>query len=582
MKAKNLSSVLFLSIFLCALFVFVLNLYYREEEMEEAILFEKNIKARCNDEYVYPFHSFSDTIFIVIPPYWAVEDVELSTRDEQRKLINNINIGNSVLKYIPYKTNTLYITLEDGGLERIRGNKRHKERGTVVVRDRNGRIQYKGEGNMRGRGNGSWNLDKKSYKLKLKSPTKILGLKEGEKFNLIANHDETNLRNKIAFEVAKRMKTDFPVENEYAHLFVNGEYQGLYLVTNSIEAKENSVNIKEEGFLMDHSLVYDPVDMPHVFVSNSGIQVEVKYPKNMSSEERECICSYYNEMEDAVKAVDGVCRKTGKYYTDYIDLNSFVRYYLLQEVLLNYDGGRGSLLLWKNSREDEDKIHAGPIWDMELSMFNPKQRQEAMRPDIIYVGSEYRNIPTDYKGLLPELCKHNDFMEHVSRIYGTEMIAIMNNVLNAYIDSLAYNMEQDVYTDCLRRGVRHFSYCEDVKTMKKKLRERLDFLDKIWLNKEGYCNVVVDPGWQENFIYQTSTYKIKNGHSFTLPFYSEYQYGTNYELDGIYQDTTLCNHDTIYVNRDTIFINYRWQQKRLSLTQQIGNFIKYRFQWLMW
>lgn len=528
---------------------------------------KETLRVLYNGEYVNFLCGGADTCVIVIPGYWDVNAIRMEALNGEF-----VQPGNEVT-FVKCKTNIMYIFLDDEGFDRVREDKHHKEKGRILVKDKNGNVEYEGKVSIHGRGNGSWRIDKKSYKIKIGRRMSLLGLPASKKYNLIANHDDTNLRNHIAYEIARRINTDYPISDDFVQLYVNGDYQGLYLITNTVTVDSTSVNIGDSGFILDHALEYDSIDSEDVFSAKSGVKVEVKFPKIMTSEDRLYITSIYNSMEDAITSPHET------HYTNYIDIESFARYYLVQEVLLNYDGGRGSMLLYKSDRTDSSKIHAGPIWDMELSMFNPYQRQEAMSPYIIYVGSEYKNIPSDYKGLFPELCRHSDFMNEVKSIYKTEMINILDFVFDIYIDSIAPIMEQDVYADCIRWG-RSFSYYEEISKIKHLMKQRVCFLNEIWSNSDTiYSNVIVDPGWIKQFIYQTSTYKVKKGNEFRIPLYGKYQYGSDYKCVGVYEKGGIIGQ-TIDVKEDTIHLRFEWKKQDVSLGQKIENFIKYRLSFL--
>ena len=72
-------------------------------------------------------------------------------------------------------------------------------------------------------------------------------------------------------------------------------------------------------------------------------------------------------MEDAIYSENGYNSK-GKHYSDYIDVDSFIKAYLVQEISMNIDGTFTSFFMWKDSDlKGDGKIHFGPAWDFDLS-----------------------------------------------------------------------------------------------------------------------------------------------------------------------------------------------------------------------
>ena len=135
---------------------------------------------------------------------------------------------------------TMYIDTFSGNMERIHADKSYKERASITVYSANGHVDYQGNNDsVRGRGNSSWNYDKKPYNLYLYQPASLLGMDEAAEWALIANaSDNTNLRNKLIYDFADSISPHpgWVPENEYVDLFLNGEYAGLYLLSEKKES----------------------------------------------------------------------------------------------------------------------------------------------------------------------------------------------------------------------------------------------------------------------------------------------------------------------------------------------------------
>ena len=147
---------------------------------------------------------------------------------------------------------------------------------------------YSGTGRIRGRGNSSWlYYKKKPYKFKLDQKSKLLGLEKAKNWNLLSNYrDVTDMMNVLAFETARWMGLPNTNHSRFVEVFLNGDYVGVYQLTEKIEIHENRVNIDEvEGVLMS----FDKDDGPELSPGASdnfwsevyGLPMCVKDPEDL-------------------------------------------------------------------------------------------------------------------------------------------------------------------------------------------------------------------------------------------------------------------------------------------------------------
>ena len=100
------------------------------------------------------------------------------------------------------------------GTLRIDGGNRFEDLGETAV-------------SVRGRGNSTWEWEKKPYALKFDKKQEVLGMPKHKRWCLIANYmDRTHLRNRIAYHLGAHSKLDYTTRNEFAELYMNGEYEG--------------------------------------------------------------------------------------------------------------------------------------------------------------------------------------------------------------------------------------------------------------------------------------------------------------------------------------------------------------------
>ncbi len=225
---------------------------------------------------------------------------------------------------------------------------------------------------IRGRGNSTWALyPKKPYKIKLNSKTAMLGMPAAKDWNLLANYnDKTMMRNKIAFDLGKRIGADFTPESRFVEVVLNGQYWGNYQLTTNVEIHENRVNITElkagditGGYLLELDYKYASVTQ---WRTTKNLPFTMKDPDVLAADQLAYIKKYIQDTEDALYSTNWTDPTDG--YAKYIDPDSFMRWYAVQETLKNQDSWDfSSIFYYKNAG---GKLGMGPIWDFDISMGN--------------------------------------------------------------------------------------------------------------------------------------------------------------------------------------------------------------------
>lgn len=249
----------------------------------------------------------------------------------------------------------------------------------MTVYNPDGSIDYTGPLSMKGRGNTTWEQSKKPYALKLDKKDKILGMPKHKRWVLLANYyDKSNLRTDITFYLGKLSEPlKYTPRTKFANYVMNGEYQGLYIVTEQLKIDENRVsfgdNNSEDGFLMeiDFRAGEDPTDVyfsvPHLPNIPSISQVVIKDPDVVSGDENyNYVVNYLRSFDTALFSDDWLDEKEG--YKSYIDLESFVDWYIVNEIVKNNDSAfRSSCYM---NLEKDGKLKMGPLWDYDLALGN--------------------------------------------------------------------------------------------------------------------------------------------------------------------------------------------------------------------
>lgn len=131
----------------------------------------------------------------------------------------------------------------------------------------------------------------------------------------------------------------------------------------SILIPNNPIDITG-GYLLEQDILERYILEPSGFITNSGQAITVNSPKYASKEQVAYISNYFQEMEDALISDSGINPHTGKHYSEYIDIDSWAKKYIIEEVTKNFDIGISSSFFYKPSGVDS-KLYAGPLWDYD-------------------------------------------------------------------------------------------------------------------------------------------------------------------------------------------------------------------------
>lgn len=224
---------------------------------------------------------------------------------------------------------------------------------------------------IRGRGNSSWKLEKKPYKIKFESGVKLFGLKKAKKWTLIANHtDRSLIRNKLAYSIGSVLDGLVFVPGAYmVDVFVNGEYMGVYQISEQVEVNEGRVPGEENSTEIDTDYFLEiggevtKTSFGYANFSHKLLKyILIKNPEEdvLTKEQFDFISDYVKSVEDAI--VDG-----GD-YESLLDVDSLIDWFLLYEFSYNIDGmfRRSDFLL----KEKGGKLYFCTPWDFDYAFGN--------------------------------------------------------------------------------------------------------------------------------------------------------------------------------------------------------------------
>ena len=129
-------------------------------------------------------------------------------------------------------TPTVFIETDTGSLDAIHADKSHKESGRMTVYENGEQTVSAALDYIKGRGNHTWDGEKRPYNIKFTEEVSLLGMGAAEKWCLLANvFDETLIRNSVALTLAQRIEIPYACDFRAADVYINGDYRGSYLIT---------------------------------------------------------------------------------------------------------------------------------------------------------------------------------------------------------------------------------------------------------------------------------------------------------------------------------------------------------------
>ena len=239
--------------------------------------------------------------------------------------------------------------------------------------------------NIKGRGNSSWKAPKKPYRLKFDEKVSLLDMHKDKSWVLIPNYsDKSMLRNSLAFYMSSISNLDYTPESHFVDLVFNGKYQGTYLLCEKLKIAKHRVNVEDDGFLLEIDCrAPGEADSRYFEVPHLENVVNIKDPEGNYYDESFCyIKDFVIKADEVLFSADFKDPIVG--WQAYLDMDSFVDWYLIQEIGKNLDGLFDTSCYMHLSRGG--KLKMGPMWDMDVAFGNIAQlNQTCYRPTDFYI-----------------------------------------------------------------------------------------------------------------------------------------------------------------------------------------------------
>lgn len=401
------------------------EVYFNEEYAQVGVPMTVSVKGG-GDDLLYKWYIDGEEISNFTDSYTPVEsDIESMLTAEvygaDGELIGTANMFISRLPVMYIETENR----EDIVVKEKRLRAHMKLQGNSEFNDSS--VLYDGELEIKGRGNSTWQADKKPYKIKLDTKTNLLGMGKNKHWVLLSNpYDSSLSRNKLIYDLAADMGLD-TMSSQWIDVVLNGKVVGNYLLCEHVRVGDTRVDITNwddiaedtakaiynankktmtkaerdelaelmednmdwvtDGFITYKGQTYtisDYYELPKTnggyllegyeaeepyFVSDGGYSVSVSSPEGIGKGMLTEINRYYSDFEKAALSSDFFAIINGHKvrYTELADLQSLAKYALVNEVFQNQDFMRRSTYMYKDV---DGKLIFGPVWDLDNSSDN--------------------------------------------------------------------------------------------------------------------------------------------------------------------------------------------------------------------
>lgn len=357
----------------------------------------KIITILSDRKELFSFEKESVT-YCFLPPYARCENIIQKKGDAiiltaagnimnsaQANKIEDVLIDNGTEK-IPWRVcfmrpeniNTIFINTEEE-IERGVYSNAHIEvansAGSISISDNNAEIK--------GRGNSTWGYKKKPYVIKFSKEQPLFGMNRAKKWVLLNNYREgTKILNQTAYSLGRAMGIAAP-ECHPVNIYVNGEYNGLYLACEQIDDGRCGVNLGNKD--VADPVVYNIIDKGNIKGSSAywdgkdfGFIIEVTQNENYDrhncafriknntwvvNEPAHASIKQVEYIKNIIESTEKAILSNSADLQEKIDIDSFSKRYLLEEFIYNGDSAMSSYYFYK--KKGDKKLYAGPCWDYD-------------------------------------------------------------------------------------------------------------------------------------------------------------------------------------------------------------------------
>lgn len=323
---------------------------------------------------------------------------------------------------------------------------------------------YSGTTEIRGRGNSTWGLPKKPYRLKLTTKSEILGLPTARNWVLLANFlDPSLMCNSVAMKIGQDLEVPYANTTIPVDLTINGTYRGSYVLTQQIEEHENRVNVGSQGYLLELDTYFD--EEYQFYSAGYNLPVMIKSPELSNSSEISPIKADFENFEALIQDNDF----PNNNYKDYFDIDVFAKYILVYFLTGNEEVNHPKSTYMH--KEVGGKFRFGPLWDFDWAYGYESGGQHFANPnrDMFWGGTAKGTV--FFKRLFEDPAVKTAFKSHWTN-YKANHLTNLLTYIDAYATLIKASKARD---EAVWNKGKNFE--EEVAKMKSYIQNRAGYID---------------------------------------------------------------------------------------------------------
>lgn len=445
-----------------------------------------NASSESSDLSAIPFLSVETTtagITYQTPPIWF--DAPISNIPTYNLPIIHINTNGQYIMDEPRITAQMGIIWNGEGNTQLPSDAPNHYNGDISVEYRGNSSQFFPKRSM-----GLTTIDEAGND----HDVSLLGMPAEHDWILYAPYtDKAMMRDALSYELARQMSW-YATRTRYVELFVNQEYQGIFILMEKLKRDANRIDISRlkpddnsgdpltGGYILKTDHFAGNVGEP--FYSSNGVTVQYEYPRfdAISDPQKAYIQNYINDFEAALYSELFDDPQTG--YRAYVNIYSFIDLILLNELSNNVDGYRLSAYYYKDRDSQCGRLTFSPPWDFNLTYGNADYC-EGWRTDVWQLYDGCADGPAIWFRRMLE----DPYFAAVLRCRWSELrqYTLQNSHINQIIDSTAFLLKQAAVRDSAQwQTIGNYiwpnyyisnSYQGEVDTLKWWIKQRLQWID---------------------------------------------------------------------------------------------------------
>ena len=351
-------------------------------------------------------------------------------------------------------------------------DKSNDAKATGAILDDKGNIDTTPVKKIKGRGNTSWDADKKGFNVTYDDAVCVGTMQKCKKFSLISNFQDASLtRNRLLYDLADEIGVPYASDSRFIEFYVNGEYMGNYQICEKVDVGKNTLmpDIDDEDYLnyidgtqTNFEFVCEidagPDEDDFTVKAGNGNNLTMKAPELEKGD------ANYSKVQKFIKSKYDLMYKRlteNHELTDgYIDIESLAQVYLINELGKNWDSGAGSFFfVYKPDEDGKYKFYASPVWDYDNSLGNA----QGVANDLEWLDIDDYEEPTGwfakykngYRGpnFLKEAVAKNDALKKmIPKVWFEQFVPAIEKRLNATGLDNTELYSSDVYKNYLTKS----------------------------------------------------------------------------------------------------------------------------------